>query len=317
VDLVLSGHESSFVVFACLSVRALTVTFFPEKNDRSILGVRSRIRTGEFVSSGTSQTLYQPIVISFNFSFALFRNAILAQPRRRLNTGSTRRPSSTFHQEGIPMHNIELIQHSQRHVPVLSQQHIRQENSREHALANGCRSPLSLSARVLETPEERMAIADLRRYAPSGVEDDLGLQMSHLESVRDEMAVVTAIERNQQAIGTLRFVPSGHNLTGGERLMRIHNVTLPLHEPGSWEVGRLIVSRDERNPQMLSNCLAMALDELTRLHEVNQFFAIATPAMARLWRRFGLNVVMNLHGASGAPFVLVLGQATDVARILH
>lgn len=209
------------------------------------------------------------------------------------------------------MHTIELISPSQSHAPFLPQPRARDEDRRQYV------STPSLNVRVLDTPEERMAIAELRRHAPSGVEDDLGLQLSPMESVRDEIAVVTAIHRDHEMVGTLRFVPSGHNLTGGERLIRLNNVNLPLHEPGSWEVGRLIVAPSERNPQMLSTCLSMALDELTRLHEVNQFFAIATPAMARLWRRFGLNVVMNMRGASGNPFVLVLGQATDVARILH
>ena len=214
------------------------------------------------------------------------------------------------------MHTIELIQPSQLHAPVPPQWQTKQD---DHSQPNSTRgdASFSLSARVLDTPEERVAIAELRRYAPSGVEDDLGLQLSPLETVRDEVAVVTAIHRNEEVVGTLRFVPSGHNLTGGERLMRLNNVDLPLREPGSWEVGRLIVSPSERNPQMLSTCLAMALEELTRLREVNQFFAIATPAMARLWRRFGLNVVMSMRGASGKPFVLVLGQASDVSRILN
>lgn len=174
----------------------------------------------------------------------------------------------------------------------------------------------ALSIRVLKTPDERLAITELRRHAPAGVEDDLGLRLSPLESVRDEIAVVTAIFRGKQALGTLRFVPSGHNLTGGERLMERADKLLPLREPGSWEVGRLIVAPGERGIQTLTTCLTMALGALTQLHEVKQFYAIATPAMARLWRRFGLREVMNMEGASGNPFVLVLGQAASVERIL-
>lgn len=162
-----------------------------------------------------------------------------------------------------------------------------------------------------------MAIAELRRYAPTGVEDDLGLQLSPLERERDEIAVVTAIFRDHQPIGTVRCVPSGHGLTGGERLLQLTGAALPLYEPGSWEVGRLIVAPGERNPQMLTTCLTMAMDELTRRRKVNLFYAIASPAMARLWRRFGLHVVMNMRGTSGKPFALVMGQACDVIRILH
>lgn len=177
--------------------------------------------------------------------------------------------------------------------------------------------PRGLSLQVLITPEERMVVSELRRYSPTGVEDDLGLQLGPWETARDDIAVVTAITRGNDVAGTLRFVPSGHGLTGGERLVRLTGAALPIDEPGSWEVGRLVLAPNERTPQMLTAYLAMALRELKRRREVNQFFAIASPAMARLWRRFGLKVVMNMRGASGSPFVLVLGNAADVALTLH
>lgn len=185
------------------------------------------------------------------------------------------------------------------------------------ASASADSSTLGLTLQVLDTPEERMTISDLRRYSPTGVEDDLGLQLGPWEAVRDDIAVVAAITRGNEVAGTLRFVPSGHGLTGGERLVQLTGTTLPLDHPGSWEVGRLVLAPNERNPQMLAACLAMALGELKRRREVNQFYAIASPAMARLWRRFGLKVVMHMRGASGSPFVLVLGNAADVALTLH
>ncbi len=174
-----------------------------------------------------------------------------------------------------------------------------------------------LTLQVLNTAEERMVVSELRRYSPTGVEDDLGLQLGPWEAARDDIAVVTSITRGNAVAGTLRFVPSGHGLTGGERLVRLTGAALPLDEPGSWEVGRLVLAPNERSPQMLTAYLAMALRELKRRREVNQFYAIASPAMARLWRRFGLKVVMNMRGASGNPFVLVLGNAADVALTLH
>lgn len=218
------------------------------------------------------------------------------------------------------MHNTEQSHHLlpvHRQAPTWPSHLLARPALRQVTSIGDTNPSLQLNTRVLGTPQERVAITELRQYAPAGVEDDLGLQLSPFERDRDEIGVVTAIFRGSRAIGTLRCVPSGHGLTGGERLMQLTGATLPLLEPGSWEVGRLIVDPRERSFQTLTSCLNLAMGELTRRHPVRQFYAIASPAMARLWRRFGLHVVMHMQGKSGEPFVLVLGQAVDVVRILH
>jgi hypothetical protein len=60
----------------------------------------------------------------------------------------------------------------------------------------------------------------------------------------------------------------------------------------------------------------MALQALMDLREVEHFYAIATPIMARLWRRFGMSPTAPLHGASGRKFMLVSGHVSDVASAL-
>ena len=174
----------------------------------------------------------------------------------------------------------------------------------------------ALAIRVLKTPVERVAIADLRKYSASAVEDDLGLELGPAESRRDENGVVAAISRGPSIIATIRFVPSGHGLTGAERLKGGVGPDARFLGPGGWEVGRLIVAPEHRDPVLLSRCLALALAELVRLKEVHHFYAIATPAMARLWRRFGMRIATHLRGASGTPYVLVCGAVTDVACAL-
>jgi hypothetical protein len=148
------------------------------------------------------------------------------------------------------------------------------------------------------------------------VEDDLGLELTAAEGRRDEAGMVAAISSGPRIIATIRFVPSGQGLTGAERLKGGLGPDTRFLGPGGWEVGRLIVAPEDREPKLLSRCLALALTELVRLKEVHHFYAIATPSMARLWRRFGMRIATLLRGASGTPYALVCGAASDVARAL-
>lgn len=173
-----------------------------------------------------------------------------------------------------------------------------------------------LALRVLRTPAQRAAIARLRCLSPAGVEDDLGLQLRPFEAARDEAGVVAALCRGEQVIATIRFVPSGQGLTGAERLSERLSDETDFLGPGNWEVGRLVVDPQERDPALLGRCLALALVELVRTREVENFYAIATPTMARLWRRFGMRVAAHVQGSSGAPYVVVRGHVTDVAAAL-
>jgi hypothetical protein len=177
-------------------------------------------------------------------------------------------------------------------------------------------APSPLSLRFLTTPAERLVIADLRKYSASAVEDDLGLELGPAESQRDEAGMVAAISNGLRVIATIRFVPSGRGLTGAERLKDGVGPDTRFLGPGGWEVGRLIVAPEDRDPALLSRCLALALTELVRLKEVHHFYAIATPSMARLWRRFGMRIATLTCGSSGTPYTLVCGTVADVARAL-
>jgi hypothetical protein len=174
-----------------------------------------------------------------------------------------------------------------------------------------------LRLRVLRTAGERQLIAGLRRHAAFGVEQDLGLGLKPFEQTRDELGLVTAVYREQRALATLRFVPTGHGLTGAERLLEKFSFDASILGEGSWEVGRVIMEPEDRHPDLLLECLTVTLRELMLLEDVRHFHATTTPAMARLWRRVNMRTVVTATGTSGARYSLVHGRVEDVAAALH
>jgi predicted GNAT family N-acyltransferase len=170
--------------------------------------------------------------------------------------------------------------------------------------------------RVLSSFDDRAELASLRRYAPMGVEDDLGAGLMPFETLRDEVGVVTTLYRDDKLVATMRFVPSGHKLTAAERLGSAVSALPAVQGDHNWEVGRLIVDPEERSPAQLQRCLALALRALIQRRKVEHFYAIATVTMARLWRRFGMLPTADLQGASGNKFLLVSGHVEEVAAAL-
>lgn len=175
---------------------------------------------------------------------------------------------------------------------------------------------LPLHVKLLKTPEQRQALAELRKLAPMGVEDDLGAGLMPFESLRDQVGMVIALYRGAKLTATLRFVPSGQRLTAAERVRDGIGGHTEILGGGNWEVGRLIVAPDERSPEVLRQCLHLALRTLVDTQEVGHLYAIATPLMARLWRRVGMHAIAPLRGASGRRFMLVSGHVTEVAAAL-
>lgn len=173
-----------------------------------------------------------------------------------------------------------------------------------------------LHMRVLHG-QERGVIADLRRYAAVGVEQDLGLGLAPFEQTRDDIGLVTAVYRNARPLATIRFVPTGHGLTGAERLLQKIPFDDSILGDGSWEVGRMIMAPQDRHPDLLLECLTVTLEELIQLKDVRHFHATTTLAMARMWRRIGVHTVVTAVGASGANYALVHGRIEDVAAALH
>lgn len=174
-----------------------------------------------------------------------------------------------------------------------------------------------LRFKVLRTERERQAIAPLRRHAAFLVEQDLGLGLAPFEQTRDDLGVVTAVYRESRPLASLRIVPTGHGLTGAERLMEQIPFDPSILGEGSWEVGRVIMEPRDRRPDLLLDCLTVILENLMQREDMRHLHATTTLAMARLWRRVGMRTVLTAYGASGAPYALVHGRLADVAAALH
>ena len=174
-----------------------------------------------------------------------------------------------------------------------------------------------LGIQVLKGKHERSRIHNLRRHAAFGVEADLDLGLTPFEELRDEIGIVTAISRGQRIIATIRFVPSGRNMTAAERLQSGLITNKTILESNSWEVGRIIMNPEDRDPELLPRCLALALGQLLKRGQVEYLHATTTMAMARLWRRFAMKIDATVQGASGERYALICGHARDVAAALN
>lgn len=174
-----------------------------------------------------------------------------------------------------------------------------------------------LRVRFLRTAKDRQAIAGLRRHAAFGVEGDLGLGLQEFEQTRDEIGLVTAVYRGSRPVATLRLVPTGQGLTGAERLLEKVRFDSSILEEGSWEIGRVIMEKEDRHPDVLVECLRRTLEEVMQREYVRDFHATTTLAMARLWRRVGMRTVFTTSGASGTRYCLVHGRVEDVAAALQ
>jgi predicted GNAT family N-acyltransferase len=174
-----------------------------------------------------------------------------------------------------------------------------------------------LSIRVLKTVAERSAIAELRQYAPMDAERDLDAGAADLEELKDSLGVVVAVYRDDEAIATIRAIPSGHGVTLAEKSWC--DVTQAKEEFGarSWEVGRLIVAPEHRSAELLRQCIVLALRELIRASDAEYLHASCSPLMARLYRRFGFATEKIVQGEHGLQHALVHARVSDVARALR
>jgi predicted GNAT family N-acyltransferase len=173
-----------------------------------------------------------------------------------------------------------------------------------------------LSIRVLKTPEERLLIAHLRQYTDFESERDLDPGLEAIDNLKDSLGIVMAIYLNQRIITTIRFVPTGHGVTLTERLWQDAASEREIFGHNTWEIGRLIMAPEDRHPDLLPRCLALALSELVKLKNVTHLHATATVLLSRLYRRFGFRTEGVLRSKGGKQFTLIYGQVRDVAAAL-
>jgi hypothetical protein len=177
-------------------------------------------------------------------------------------------------------------------------------------------APDDISAVVLHSAAERRMVAHLRQLADVQTEYEVDPGMAELEGLKDELGVVVALMEGDEAIGTIRFIPSGHGVTLTERFWAHATAGTALVRPRAWEVGRLIMAPDHRRADLLPRCMALTFVELLRHAQVDHMHASCHMRMTRLFRRFGFNIFAKANSPSGKDCALIHGQVDTVAEAL-
>ncbi len=93
---------------------------------------------------------------------------------------------------------------------------------------------------------------------------------------------------------------------------------------GSWEVGRLVLAPEYRTgPEALRRCLFLTLMHLVRTTDIRNVFAVCSPLLSRLYRRFGCSVIVKdicegpaeklslIHGKVSTVLLALAGEGAD------
>ncbi len=174
----------------------------------------------------------------------------------------------------------------------------------------------ALSVLRLQTRVERSLVAPLRALADTQTEYETDPELTSLDERKDELGVVLAIMMGNMAIGTIRFIPAGYNLTVTERLWGHVSAGTQLVAPYSWETSRLIMSPEHRRGDLLPICMRLALMELLRNAKVQHLHGSTHMRLARLYRRFGFQIHTTKTIGEGKECALIHGDVETVARCL-
>ena len=175
-----------------------------------------------------------------------------------------------------------------------------------------------LSVRSLSTTAQIARVAQLRKYAPVDAEQDLSPGAADLEGAKDRFGIVHAILLDKtRFIATIRAVPTGQNLTLTESVWSDLADCRDLTEPGTLEIGRLIVAPEFRRADLLPKYFRMCLGKLITDGQATHLHASCSPLLARLYRRFGFSTRATIRRESGLEHVLIGARVEDVARALH
>lgn len=129
------------------------------------------------------------------------------------------------------------------------------------------------------------------------------------------MGFVFAFEVHSVVIGTLRFVPMHRGLTSLEKLLPQERLTDPATCQGSWEIGRLVLNPDYRGgADLVKRCIFLGVSYFAQHSDGQDLFASCTPALSRLYRRFGFNSIASNIRVEGADesYALIHGRVPNI-----
>lgn len=136
--------------------------------------------------------------------------------------------------------------------------------------------------------------------------------------------MVGAFEYSGRLVGTMRAVPIGMGLAPCEAILG--GATPVQHDllAGAWEIGRLVLAPGYRSGyDSLKRCMRMAFLFLVAHADFRNGFAVCSPTLARLYRRFGFNLLQKgvatteagtfnlIHGPVPAILDALAGEALD------
>jgi N-acyl-L-homoserine lactone synthetase len=126
---------------------------------------------------------------------------------------------------------------------------------------------------------------------------------------------VAALQWRDVTVGTLRFVPLCQGLSPLDSLLA--GQVDPALTRHAWEFGRLVLDPDYRSgPELVRRSIFLGVQHLSEHTDAQHVFASCTPALARLYRRYGFSVVssgISTRGSSEA-YCLIHGEVDDVLR---
>lgn len=112
----------------------------------------------------------------------------------------------------------------------------------------------------------------------------------------------------------MRFVPLLRGLSPLDPLLAEH--VAPHLTERAWEFGRLVLDPSCRSgPELVRRSIFLGVEHLAEHTDAENVFASCTPALARLYRRYGFSVVTSKVAAADAePYCLIHGEVGAVLR---
>jgi predicted GNAT family N-acyltransferase len=139
------------------------------------------------------------------------------------------------------------------------------------------------------------------------------------EQRRDNLGVVLAFrDKDHNIIGTLRLIRMGYGLTITEKIIKEQEIEYP-NLKNSWEGGRLILVKKNRNQKNMLYFISLALKWLIDDRNADYIFAHCPAALGRIYKKFGFKIISkNLNIPHYKRKYVIISESTSkIAKIIE